>query len=46
LAEGIACVLRDGERWETLSRKARKKVEQEFELKHIVDHILFIMEKF
>lgn len=32
LANGISWVLEDGERWETISGNARKKVEQEFEL--------------
>ncbi len=40
LAEGIAWTVGDNQRWQTLSHQARKKVEQEFELRLVAKQYL------
>ncbi len=40
LAEGIAWIVDDNQRWQTLSKQARIKVEQEFELKLVAKEYL------
>jgi glycosyltransferase involved in cell wall biosynthesis len=45
LAKGIAWVLGDGKRRQILSRQARQKVEQEFELKYVAQRYLDLYEE-
>jgi glycosyltransferase involved in cell wall biosynthesis len=45
LAKGIAWVLEDQARWQSLSQRARTKVEQEFELSHIARRYLALYEE-